>query len=52
MKIYDSCRNSKVRLPASEEAVSGSVQELVEYTRLMSKGKKLYEPLLEPLKEK
>lgn len=51
MKIYDSCWNSKVRVPASEEA-SGLVQELVDYTRLISKGKRLYEPLLEPLKEK
>ena len=52
MKIYDSCWNSKVRLPASEETVSGLVQELVDYTRLISKGKRLCEPLLEPLKEK
>lgn len=52
MKIYDSCWNCKVRLPASEEAVSGLVQELVDYTRLISKGKRLHEPLLEPLKEK
>ena len=51
MKIYDSCWNSKVPVPASEEA-SGLVQELVDYTRLISKGKRLYEPLLEPLKEK
>ena len=51
MKIYDSCWNSKVRVSASEEA-SGLVQELVDYTRLISKGKRLYEPLLEPLKEK
>ena len=51
MKIYDSCWNSNVRVPASEEA-SGLVQELVDYTRLISKGKRLYEPLLEPLKEK
>ena len=52
MKIYDSCWNSKVRLPASEQAVSGLVQELVDYMRLISRGKRLYEPLLEPLKEK
>ena len=52
MKIYNSCWNSKVRLPVSEEAVSGLVQGLVDYTRLISKGKRLYEPLLEPLKEK
>ena len=52
MKIYDSCWNSKDCLLASEEAVSGLVQELFEYTRLVSWGKKLYEPLLEPLKEK
>lgn len=51
MKIYDSCWNSNVRVLASEEA-SGLVQELVDYTRLISKGKRLYEPLLEPLKEK
>ena len=52
MKIYDSCWNSKVRLPASEEAVSGLVQEIGRLYVVNLEGKRLYEPLLEPLKEK
>ena len=40
MKIYDSCWNSKVRLPASEEAVSGLVQEIGRLYVVNLKGKK------------
>ena len=40
MKIYDSCWNSKVHLPASEEAVSELVQEIGRLYEVNLKGKK------------